>query len=449
MNKTIYQILKTTFTGILVGLLIVVFKYSTNLIIFLSDFFFLNEMLYIRIIGYFLIVLLSFVSYKFTRICGNIQGSGLPQLEINLKQDLNNINVKKALPLMFINSLISIFVGIPVAVGGSVAAYLGGMTGKIANRIMNKFGKFDDGNVVCAAGAGVSSSLGSPTGGVFYSYEECEKELQKKRFLYSIYMSLIAYLISYSIGPGFYKMFRVTNPFSLKYFSVIAFIVMTNIILSFLIMYLVPRIKKFINKNYKKAIFKYRLFVVFAITLVIMIFIPIVGGPGLSIFNLMFETTDTYLLIIYLLIRIILLIIVSNSTISGGQILPEIAIGVLVALIFCNLFSVPMESRVLLCLVSSIGFVGAVNKTPLAALFIGISFAGYKNIEYSFIPLVIGVLLTFVPIYFSKIDDVNDALLKLLKTSDHIKKRTSLKKQNYKHKKTRNVHKFREEPHYF
>lgn len=442
MKKRTYLIIKSTLTGIMVGLFIVVFKYATNYAVKFSNYFFFNSDIKIKILGYFLIVLASFISYKFTKISGNIQGSGLPQLEINLKKDLNNITIKKALPLMFINSLISVFCGIPVAVGGSVAAFLSGLVGQINNNIMNKYGKYDDGNIICAAGAGVSASLGTPIGGMFYGYEECEKELKKTRVLYSLYMSLIAYAISYLIGPGFYDIFRITKKFNNDYIYIILMIITTNIVLSFLVMNLVPEMKKIINKNYKKKVFKYRLFVAYAITLVIMIFIPVVGGPGLNIFNLIALNTSVYLLILYLIIRVLLLLIISNSTISGGQILPEIAIGILVGLIFSTIYNVPVEDRIILCLASSVGFVGAVNKTPLTALFLGLSFAGYKNIEFSILPISITVGLTFLPIYISKIDDVNDALLSLLRTSDQVKGRVTLKRPNKFIKKEKQVHAF-------
>lgn len=119
----------------------------------------------------------------------------------------------------------------------------------------------------------------------------------------------------------------------------------------------------------------------------------------------------------------------TNSTASGGQILPEMTIGYLVGIIISRLFNLDASTMQIIALTSMISFTGAINKTSLTMIFSGVSFAGLSNMLYSVLPILLSTIIVSLPIYLFKIDDINNALLKLLKTSKPIRKRSS--KLNY------------------
>lgn len=371
------------------------------------------------------VLFLAIFAKKLVKFDGNIQGCGIPQIEINIKKDLYNIRPLISMPLMMLSSLLSVFCGLPLATGGSISCYISGLLGQLVNEKFSKYRRFDDQNVIAAMGAGLVASFGSVLSGIAYAYEEVEEELKLKNMFYVALMSIIAYIVSRFLGPDFYSYFRIEKINTANYFYIYIIVALVNIALSILFLKILPRQKKFINKHYKNVIIKNRIYILFFITAIFLFFLPLATGPGLNLLTYDFKNVSILLILLFLVVRILFMLLSTNSTASGGQILPEMTIGYLVGIIISRLFNLDASTMQIIALTSMISFTGAINKTPLTMIFLGVSFAGLSNMLYSVLPILLSTIIVSLPIYLFKIDDINDALLKLLKTSKPIRKRSS------------------------
>jgi H+/Cl- antiporter ClcA len=420
------EILKITLIGLSIGASISLYRYAVTYVITFSSFLFTSSNNLYFSLGVIGLVVLGIFSYAIIRFDVNIQGSGLPQLEMNLKYRKKNLKWY-SIPLMFINSLISFFAGLPLGTEGP-STFMGGMINYSFNRLFKDYDNDDD--IPLGMGTGFGISLMTPVAGIFYSFEECLETFQFKYIWKSILMITIAFTVAYLINPTSGIVLPVLSSFNYLYTIDLFLIVLANYCLARVILFLVPLFKSFINNHYKNSIIRARFFIIYIISALILIFCPILSGSGNNLLTAIKSENLPYLLLLsYLIVRIVMYATVNTSMASGGLMVPTFVLGALVGeILYVSFFKTngSNTNENLIIILSMLSLFTFLNRTPLTNITLAISFGGYMNFLSIIGPSLITIVVSYLISKITKLDTLNDQRRKLLRTS----RQTTLKKIN-------------------
>jgi H+/Cl- antiporter ClcA len=416
-KKILLEISKVLLIGISIGVLISLYRYAATYVIKFSDYLFTSNNTLKFSLGVVGLVILGLLSYAIIRFDGNVQGSGLPQMEMNLKY--KNKSLKwYSIPLMFFNSLISFFAGLPVGTEGP-STFMGGMINYSFNRVFKDEDNDDD--IPLGMGAGFGISLMTPVAGLFYSFEECLGTFKLKYLWKSILMISSAFTVAYLINPTSTISLPVSTSFNYLYIMDLFLIVLVNYCLARVILFLVPLFKGFINRHYKNKFIRMRFFIIYIISAIIMICYPILSGSGLKIINQIQGGTLIYFtLLVYLIVRIVMFATVNISMASGGLMVPSFTLGAIVGeMIYVTFISTNGSgtSENLVIILSMLTFFTFINHTPLTNITLAISFGGYMNFLNIIGPALITIVSSYIIAKVTKLDTLNGQRSKLLRTS--------------------------------
>lgn len=411
------EISKIILIGLSIGVLISLYRYAATYVVKISNFLFASPNKLYFSLGVVGLVVLGIFSYAIIRFDGNVQGSGLPQLEMNLKYRKNNLKWY-SIPLMFINSLISFFAGLPLGTEGP-STFMGGMINYSFNRLYKDNGNDDD--IPLGMGTGFGISLMTPVAGIFYSFEVCLETVKIKYVWKSILMITTAFTVAYLINPTSSIVLPVLSSFHYLYTIDFFIIVLLNYFLAKAILFLVPLFKSFVNNHYKNKIIRARFFIIYLVSALILIFCPILSGSGNNLLTSIKSVNLPYLLLLsYLLIRIVMFATVNTSMASGGLMVPTFVLGALVGeTLYVSFFKINGSNtdENLIIILSMLSLFTFLNRTPLTNISLAISFGGYMNFLNIFGPALITIVASYLISKITKLDTLNGQRKKLLRIS--------------------------------
>lgn len=404
--------------GLVVGVVIALYKYCAHLVISCAKYLYLSNDITMRLIFLIISIIIMFIGYRIVKYDGNIQTSGLPQIDLHIKHKTRQIKWYKSLPLMFVSSLISFFNGLPV---GSEAPSLFlsamvsmGLTSKEKNEMCKQE---NDEDVYISMGAGFAAAFFTPLASVCYIFEEFLEKVKIKNIIKLIAVSLIATIVSYFINNEKIITIELTTIVELKdYLLIIPFIIFMFII-AFVMKRALIITKKFINNHYQNIIIRNRYFIIMILSIIIINTIPILGGSGIDLIKNTNMNTFWYIILIYLVVRIILCALASNCMASGGSLLPLFAIGALAGMLFVKICGLENDKASLYILYGMTILFAFVNKAPLTGLALTISFVGLSNCLDLLIYSLIITTFVYLIVKVLKIESINDKRTKLLRTS--------------------------------
>ena len=179
--------------------------------------------------------------------------------------------------------------------------------------------------------------------------------------------------------------------------------------------------KILLDKHYNNFFVKYRYFIMAFISIILLASYPILSGNGNNLINYVLDKPLLYIAIIYLIVRIILFILSANSMMTGGLVLPILAIGALSGYISFYIsdlvFGIGSDYLTLFVVVGMTSLFAAVNSAPLTGIFLSLSFCNYENILMVLLASFVVTTICFILIKICHLDDITDARYKLLKTS--------------------------------
>ncbi len=413
----IKELIKLTILALIISVLIALYRYAAHFIIDLSNELFLSEDAYTKTFATLLGVFLIFLGYAVIRLEGSVQGGGLSQLKLMINNKQIKFRYYFAVPLMFVNSLISFFVGAPLG-SESPSAFIGGATAYGVNDAVDKNNK-DDAYLGMAIAFTVA--FNAPIAGFLYGFEECVHSINIKNIFKMIYIMTIAYLVSLVIIPDPLFEFEILNNFDFNNIYAFIFVIAINFIIAATILYLVPKFKIFLDKHYTNPIVRYRYFILAFLSLIILLTYPILSGNGNNMIDYVLGNPVVWMVVIYLIVRMILFIFAANSMMTGGLVLPGLALGALsgyLAYYLANLtFGLTSDYLTLFIVISMVTLFACLNGAPFTAVALAISFTNYQNILVVLVLALICVAVCFILTKVCRLDDIVDSRYKLLKTS--------------------------------
>lgn len=411
------EVLKVLLEGLAIGVLIALYRHAAEYVILASKWCFYEQVPTHVLIGLGGLLIFGFVSNFLIRFDGNIQGSGIPQLEMNLLHKSKTIKWY-SLPLMFINSLFSFFAGMPLG-SEAPSTFMGGTLSLEANRIIHHEEEDDD--VPLGMGCAFGVALMSPISGLFYSFEECLHSFKWEYIWKSLIMMVSSYSIAYLIYPSTPISLAVGSSFDYRYSWLFLVIIALNFVLAKLIIFGLKKIKTFFNAHYTNPIIKNRFLILYLLSIALMFVYPLLSGSGLSlVYHSLNENIAWYAILVYLIIRLSMFLLVGNSMASGGLMIPTLALGALVGEMVSKLADsagLASSNNAILIIISMTSLFTMVNAVPLTSLTLSVSIGGYMNIAYSILPSFIVVGLSYLLMKLTKSETLNKESLALMRTS--------------------------------
>lgn len=409
------KLLKLTLIGFATGFIIGIYKLFAHHIIHISSTLMVSNDILTKTMAIIFCVLLIFISYFITRwdIC--IQGNGIPQLKTYGYTKDERFNPQKSLPLMFLNSSISFYIGMPLG-SEAPSVYMGGCIGSELNKVFND-DNLDDMKI--AMSAGFASAFVSPISGFFYAFEETLRSFSIIKIIKVAYVMFICYITSLIVNPDPILSIEYTIQFDLTYWYLFAFIIGFNYLIAIVILYIVPIIKKFILRHESFFLFKYRYFVFSFICLIVYATFPILSGSGSNLINSLFDSPLWYLILIYSIYRIVMFIFSTNAGVTGGLVLPILTIGALIgylsAFMTTEISGMSSIHYPLAILIGMVTLFAAVNRAPLTGAFMILCLSNKTNIINILPYSIVCCLIIYLLVIVLKLKDYNDSRMKFFK----------------------------------
>lgn len=400
--------------GVTTGFVVALFQFAmVNLTHFLTDVF-VNHVLWKMIAFFIALPIIIFYSYLFTTNNPNIRGGGIPQLEYNLKNYPDRLNWLKDLPMMFFSSLCS-FCAYGALGGEGPSVVLGGNSALM----INHFFKVDDNESAwISSAAGFGCAFQSPIAGLIYCFEELLPKFSFKGVIKSIVIVLVSFLVISVIFPHKALSISVAAYLPLKMWYIGLIIVVFNFIFGTLFVFGIKKIKDYLKNHPSSFYNKYKVFIFYGITIILAFIFGKYMGAGSSFLGIISYEHIWYIVLAISLFRLILTVHGSTSSVSGGIVIPQLAIGgsvgMLISLICHELFNVPLIYSQEIILLSMLSFYVVVMETPLTGIALLFAFVKFQT-ALKLLPLTIIIMfLSRLISYLNRYGDLYDILKKYL-----------------------------------
>ena len=407
-------------TGLITGAIIFLFKIAIKYVQTASGFIYGSvrenpKLLPLLLLGAAAVGIISFLLIKLFPI---VRGSGIPNSLAILRGFIPFKWIRSLLGI-FSSTLLTFFVGVPLGNEGP-SVQMGCSVGKGTVNLFAKGNKaWERYTMTGGACGGFAAATGAPLTGIIFAIEEAHR-----RFSPIIFMSAsVATLAATMTTTGLCKLFPALGlspklfdipdsaALPLKYFgiAVILGVVVGAISIAFTKLY--KLFNGLMNDTLKRIPLAVKVVSIFVLVALIGFFLDGSLGSGHAIIDAIFESHAPvwYVLIILLLVRALLLLVSTNSGITGGTLIPLLTFGAILGSLTASLVTslnlLPAEYSDAIALISTAAFLAASSRTPLTAIILTVEiFSGFDNI----IMIAIGVAFAYLTIECSNAISFND-----------------------------------------
>lgn len=320
-------------TGIMIGFVVTLFIYLASKIIIFSNYLInYNNFIFAIVLAtvFIIAIFTTYTNYKYKGYIGN----GISILSMDYYGN-NDFNPYRLLFFTTINSYLAFFFGFTLGTEAP-SVTIGASVAKIGNKALNKY----DRDIVMAGGSsGFAAAFIAPIAGFIHLLEVHRHRIRKAFIIKGIVMISMSYISSYILQrliwnrELFYSMDIIWIPFNLFYAVILVSILSFGIgeLFSFvhgmaqrlrggrLMLYLTPILALgfFLLKKYY----------------------PLLSGNGDMAIDLSILDKGLFLMLLIMIIRFIFMILSENANVSGGTVLPLIALGAILGEIIVSIIS--------------------------------------------------------------------------------------------------------------
>ena len=406
--------------GIITGLLIGIFKKIIGIISSFMDGFLTTGENQDKLIFMALIIAIGLITYFILKKDKNTKGSGIPVMA-GMMEGTIDVSSEKTIIGKFIASVLTIGSGLTVGREGP-SVHLGGLAGDIVGKFFPKV----DRNLFIgsAASSGFAVAFNAPVASLIFAVEEIFRNHNFNTFLTSAVTIISATITSGLVFGDFPSLENIPvfeNIDQKSLWIILALGIITGIS-GVLFNKVVIGSKDIYKKIHLPEIVKYLSpFILTGLVLIIdprlfasgeeLIYLPSLGNEGIE--------TLTYMY----LAKIILLSLAFGIGLSGGSLVPLLAIGAILGNIYgtilSNLGLIPADMIFAISLIAMAGHFSAIVRTPLTAIILILEMTGgaFSNIlalaVVSFVAYLIAEIAKSEPFY----EDLYERLLITEKSS--------------------------------
>ena len=316
-----------------------------------------------------LLVLVAWILDKLIRFEPDISGSGIPQIEGELK-GLEDQNWRKV--------LIAKFAGCVLAIGGGLALgregpsiQLGGMIGKGFARRKNALLTEERMLMSCGAGAGLAAAFGAPLAGVLFALEELHKNFSAEVLVSTMAASAVAdYIAVNIIGLRPVFDFDVEHRIPLRLYWAVVLLGVILGILGVLYNKLLDKMQDVFDRFDSKFI---SIGIMLMISFLMMFIYPTVLGSGNDLVKVISDGKFTLIALVILLVAKLFFSTGSFGTgTPGGIFLPLLVIGAITGGLYSTFLSTAfgVEEYYIkaFVIIAMAGFFSAIVRAPITGV---------------------------------------------------------------------------------
>ena len=415
-------LLLTFLTGILTGTMVFLFKITIKYVQNFSDFIYASirstpALLPLLILGAALIGIISFVLIKLFPI---IRGSGIPN-SIAIMRGFIPFKWIRSLFGIFFSTLLTFLVGVPLGNEGP-SVQMGCSIGKGTVNIFAKGNRaFEKYTLTGGACAGFTAATGAPLTGIIFAIEEAHRRFSPIIFMVAstatlaatLTVSILCNAFSFlNISPKLFELdAAVALPLKYIWIAILIGLTVGGISTAFTKIY--KSFNTLINKKLSKIPAYVKVLIIFITVATIGFFLSGALGSGHHIIDEIFSENAPvwYMLIALLIIRALLLLVSTNTGITGGTLIPLLTFGAILGALISNaavaINILPEQYSGAIALIAMSSFLAASSRTPLTAIILTVEiFSGFNNI----LMIAVGVAFAYFTIESSKIISFTDLM---------------------------------------
>ena len=351
------------------------------------------------------LILIAWILDKLIRFEPDISGSGIPQIEGELK-GLEDQNWRKV--------LIAKFAGCVLAIGGGLALgregpsiQLGGMIGKGFARRKNALLTEERMLMSCGAGAGLAAAFGAPLAGVLFALEELHKNFSAEVLVSTMAASAVAdYIAVNIIGLRPVFDFDVEHRIPLRLYWAVVLLGVILGILGVLYNKLLDKMQDFFDKFDSKFI---SIGIMLVISFLMMFIYPTVLGSGNNLVKVISDGKFTLMALAVLFVAKLFFSTGSFGTgTPGGIFLPLLVIGAITGGLYSTFLSTAfgVEEYYIkgFVIIAMAGFFSAIVRAPITGVILITEMTGnfmtlLSLVSASLVAYVVADLLGGEPVY--------------------------------------------------
>ncbi len=368
----------------------------------------------VKAAGWFgILILMALIVGRLVKWEPMISGSGIPQLEGEMKGKLNQ-SWWRVLPAKFLGGFLSVFAGLSLGREGP-SIQLGAMTGKGISRFLDRGKTEEKFLLTCGASAGLSAAFHAPLAGVMFSLEEVHKNFSVSVLVSVMTASIAAdYLSSRFIGIEPVFQFDIGNVLPQNYYWMILVLGVILGIGGVFYNWFTLKVQEiyqkvpFLNSETKKIL------VPFLLSGVLLLCMPEILGSGHQLIDML--TSHELLLgsaILLFVCKFIFSAVSFGSGAPGGIFFPLLVLGAFIGGIFgmvgVNYFGLDPDYINNFVLLAMAGYFTAIVRAPLTGIILIFEMTGSLSqmLSLSIVSIVayiVASLLKSEPIYESLLE---------------------------------------------
>ena len=363
----------------------------------------------------------AFLMILLHRLIPESKGGGIPRSEGVLRGVLS-FRWLRTLVGTFIGSMISFFCGVPLGSEGP-AVLIGTSLGAMTASPSKNRPAWERYVMTGGAGAGFAVATGSPVAGILFALEEIHKRFTPMLVI-AVSVSVISATAVNKLLSGLFgvsaSLFEFTDlpDFEMKH---IGYLLLLGVIVALLVGLFDTSISvwsKFIGNVLKKYDDQIKAVFIFILTGVMGFLLTDGIYSGHDVIHHISEHPPAfYMLVLLFVIRLVMMLLITDSGVTGGIFIPTLAIGALASAIAAKLLVVLGMSAELVPTVTILGmcaFIGGTLRAPITATVLFVELTGQYN-DLFFVALVIFTvsaiteLLARTPFYDTALETIEHA----------------------------------------
>ena len=352
-----------------------------------------------------LLVLIAWILDKLIRFEPDISGSGIPQIEGELK-GLEDQNWRKVLAAKFAGCVLAIGGGLALGREGP-SIQLGGMIGKGFARRKNALLTEERMLMSCGAGAGLAAAFGAPLAGVLFALEELHKNFSAEVLVSTMAASAVAdYIAVNIIGLRPVFDFDVEHRIPLRLYWAVVLLGVILGILGVIYNKLLDKMQDFFDKFDSKFI---SIGIMLMISFLMMFIYPTVLGSGNNLVKVISDGKFTLMALATLFVAKLFFSTCSFGTgTPGGIFLPLLVIGAITGGLYSTFLSTAfgVEEYYIkgFVIIAMAGFFSAIVRAPITGVILITEMTGnfmtlLSLVSASLVAYVVADLLGGEPVY--------------------------------------------------
>ena len=352
-----------------------------------------------------LLVLIAWILDKLIRFEPDISGSGIPQIEGELK-GLEDQNWRKVLAAKFAGCVLAIGGGLALGREGP-SIQLGGMIGKGFARRKNALLTEERMLMSCGAGAGLAAAFGAPLAGVLFALEELHKNFSAEVLVSTMAASAVAdYIAVNIIGLRPVFDFDVEHRIPLRLYWAVVLLGVILGILGVIYNKLLDKMQDLFDRLGNKFI---SIGIMLMISFLMMFIYPTVLGSGNNLVKVISDGKFTLIALAILLVAKLLFSTGSFGTgTPGGIFLPLLVIGAITGGLYSTFLSTAfgVEEYYIkgFVIIAMAGFFSAIVRAPITGVILITEMTGnfmtlLSLVSASLVAYVVADLLGGEPVY--------------------------------------------------